>query len=163
MSKIRYMTKSWAACKVKEPGASIEIMQRDKCLRAMVRKTQILFCKVMTQFNGNPVGVEFRRKSTDSWGFIVENMDGGGVWRIQYFDRDGFIGHGYRDSVACCMEELITDGYRRLDENALDKISQTSRWQKGLVRSAIKQKLDVGLISFMEMCTQLKALEEIQS
>jgi hypothetical protein len=141
---------------MKDVDADERTKQHEKYMRKITRQKQILFCKIMNKYSGNPLGVEFWRESTDSWAFIVENMDGGGAYRMQFFDRDGFFGHGYRESVASCMEELISQGYRLEDSNALETTSQTIRWKNGLKRASIRQKQENGLISFSEMLNELK-------
>ena len=122
-----------------------------KHLRECVRRKQIAFQRMMAATNGNPVGVEFRRESSESWGFVLPDVAGDAPWRVQAFDADGFVGHNCYASFEDATEALINDGYRVIDAGALDRCSRTLRWALGVKCSELRLLFNLGKLTWTEM------------
>ena len=129
-----------------------------KHLRECARPCQIAYQQLMSSTNGHPEGVECKRTSTDSWAFILPDVNGDKNWRIQYFDADGFSGHSCFNAINEAAEALIKEGFRSLDIGALDLCSSSLRWAIGVKRSEIRLLFNMDKLSWREMLEKMQAV-----
>jgi hypothetical protein len=109
----------------------------------------------MSRHNGEPIGIECKVEQRDAWAFVLPNVSGPDPYRIQYFDRTGFISHRCCADLVRAVEEMIVDGYRREDTGALDRCASTPEWRIGQLRAAVVQRHLEGLISYQTMMQEL--------
>jgi hypothetical protein len=59
----------------------------------------------------------------DGWvmGALI-TPDADGRWRVTWFNRDGFSGHGIRDTKFAAIHEAIREGYHDTNRNLLDEM-----------------------------------------
>jgi hypothetical protein len=126
-----------------------------KHLREMARPSQIAFARIMRATSGHPVGVELRHHSRDAWAFALPNVSGKESWRVQYFDQDSFSGHGCYKTLTEAVESMMDDGYRTEDAGALDRMSATPRWARGLQALDVVQRLSSRKIDFEQAALEL--------
>ena len=148
----RYRTRAWERVRVAHLRVGADFA---RVLREGARCMQVAYQRIMAQYGGKPIGVECRMKHRDSWAFILPEASGGKPWRIQQFDRDGFIGHLCFDSIPEAIEEMLRMGYKIVDVGALDRVAATDRWARGVRRSGIMQRHQEGLISYAQMVEEL--------
>lgn len=154
----RYRTRQWEHARaVLLELTDYRTSEFAKHVREGARATQIAYQKLMSRYDGNPLGVECRMKDRDSWAFVLPNVSGDKPLRIQQFDLNGFIGHLCFDTIAEAVEEMLRMGYRTLDSGALDRIAATDQWALGIRRAAIMQRHQEGLISYAQMVEHLSA------
>ncbi|WP_241023823.1 hypothetical protein [Burkholderia sp. Ac-20365] len=131
-------------------------------MRRIAAPVQIAYQRLMSTYAGSPVGIECRLGDRRQWCFIVEEMSSAeDKWRIQFFDEDGFVGHGCEKTLEKAVERIVQEGYRTIDPGALDRIASTPRWARGVKVATIRQKHQEGLIDFQQMCTEMKALAAV--
>lgn len=127
-------------------------------LRDLARSEQIAYVRLMREFDGNPVGVECRHKEREAWAFVLPNVSSEEAWRVQYLDIDGFSRHACFNTLLEAVQTMVSEGYATVDKGALDHLSVTDRWNKGVRRSAIHQKACSGDISWEEAFRQMAAV-----
>jgi len=154
----RYVSASWARVST----ASTRDLPRDfaRHLRDVARPLQIAYQRLMSAFDGRPTGVECRMKDRDSWAFVLPDASGAKGWRVQQFDLDGFVGHLCFDSVEEAVEDMLRMGYTVTECGALDRIASTSRWTRGVRRSAVMQRHQEGLVTYRQMIEEMAALPD---
>ena len=124
------MTKSWAVCRQRITDPSLQGLWR--MARDEARRAQICFVQIMREFNGDPVGIEFRHNSNaDRWAFVVEDASEGG-YRVQFFDSRGLTAHSHYGSLIEAVDAMVEYGYWQQDAGALDKAAQTPSWAEGM-------------------------------
>lgn len=125
-----YMTKCWEHAK--ERSVDLSHDERSWRLRETARPTQIAYVRIMSQYQGDPSGIEVRHHSgAERWAFVLPDASQGGM-RIQLFDKFGFTGHQNYPSLTDAVEEMVRQGYRTPDVGALDLASQTALWAEGM-------------------------------
>lgn len=150
----RFRTRAWEYARESDGRVSCKFA---RVIRDGARASQIAYQRIMSRYNGEPVGIECKRSDRDSWAFVLPEASGGLPWRIQQFDRDSFVGHLCFDSVPEAVEAMLDMGYRTIDEGALDQVASTDRWALGIRRSAIMQRHQEGTISYAQMVDELTA------
>ncbi len=118
----------------------------------------ILFDTIMRRFGADPSGVEFRNKSRDAWAFVLPDASEPGRHRVQYFDRTGFFSHHPENTVAACVDTMVSDGYVVEDAGALDRLSVTDDWRRGTEVAGLMQRLNSRQITFAEFRELSEAL-----
>ena len=129
-------------------------------LRDSARPLQVAYQRLMSTYDGHPVGVECRMKDRDSWAFALPDASGSKPWRIQQFDLDGFIGHLCFDTLNEAIEDMLRMDYRVTDPGALDRVGSTTRWARGVRRAGIMQRHQEGLITYRQMLDEFAALPD---
>lgn len=157
----RFQTSHWQNVRARD----FVTVQPDfaKYLREISRPAQIAFQKLMSSYDGNPVGVECKSETRSAWAFVMPNIAGDTDWKIQYFDEDGFSGHSCYATIAQAVEEMIVEGYVEINAGILEKIALTDRWALGVKRLALRDLLNKGVITYREMLAGFQALTETQS
>ena len=156
----RYQTTTWARIR-----ADKKDMDRPfaKHLREISRERQIAFVRLMNATGGNPTGFECRSKNQHQWAFVIEDVAGESPYRIQTFDRDGFIGHSCHRTFQDAVEDMLGRGYTVMDQGALDRCAGTLRWSLGVKRMEIRQLFDQGVIDFREMLDRMQPFAYIEA
>lgn len=152
----RYRTTSWERART----ATLRGRPDDfaKFLRKLARPTQVAFQRLMSAYNGEPIGIELKSKDRDAWAFIVANMSGNEAWRIVLFDLDGFFSHSCYNEFVEAVERMLQDGYVTVDGGALDRVAATARWAMGVRRAAVMQRHQERLTTYEEMLQEMKSL-----
>lgn len=100
--------------------------------------------------------------SAEQWKLALPDVDGGGRWRLQSFDLDGFSGHEiYRDKDEA-LEAMVRHHYLR-DDGALDRLQDTPRFQRGLFAADLMRKHNSGEITYSAVIEQLEAYAQRQA
>jgi hypothetical protein len=108
------------------------------------------FREIMGRHNGNPTGVEFSNKEGTQWAFVLEDAGKPGRFRLQNFDKSGFIGHYTRDTLQEVVEEMIKMGYVTEDASALDRFAPTVEWEMGQEIADLHRQLGFRQINFSQ-------------
>ena len=148
----RYCTKYWKSLREDMRDLDEDFARH---LREIARPSQIAFVQLMQAVGGEIAGIECKKKTQDQWAFILPDVSGDQLWRIQYFDLDGFSGHQCYATLELATEELIRSGYYIPDAGALDRAASHFRWTLGVKRLEIRTLFDRGLIDFREMCEKM--------
>lgn len=108
------------------------------------------------------VGMGCIVKSSDreSWMLIVEDVSGEGRWRTQGFDLNGFFGHSVYKDKAAAIENAAQQGYFLRDDDALDRIQATHRFQTGMYALEQLSLLNCGAISMDAYLSNVRAFRE---
>lgn len=113
---------------------------------------------IMTDHQGKPVGVEFRRKDSESFAFVVPDNSGEGRYRVQMFDENGFSGHSTEENLEAAVEEMVNNGFRVLATGKLDELQETRKFQAGTQVASLIGKLNCGEISHLQFVQLRDAL-----
>lgn len=152
----RYQTTHWQRIRnpdlTRDPGFA-------RHLREIARPKQIAFQRLMSAYDGEPIGAECKARTREAWAFVVPDMSGSEyAFRVQYFDEDGFSGHDCHASLVKAVEDMLGQGYLTLDAGALDRCASTVRWALGVKRAGIRMKFNCGQISFQQMLEEMQAV-----
>lgn len=110
--------------------------------RNMMTATKALLQHQLLASNGGGIyGIEARSKDGTRWGAILPEMSGGdGDTRIQFYDKDGLLGHVvYRDAETA-LQELVTQRYVVADPGALDRLQTTPHWHHAIPAATDAQR-----------------------
>lgn len=159
MAATRYQTAHWQQIK----DRSLRTLQPgfDRYLRKLARPSQIAYSQVMQRYEGDPSWVEHRSKARDAWAFVLPDVSAGKGWRIQYFDLDSFTSHACFTTLEDAVEAMIREGYVVEDKGALDRLSQTARWQRGVVVNDLIRRVNMGEISWTDANREFAELPKI--
>lgn len=152
-TKPRYRTRAWEHVLRDREHAIPDDFAR--FLRKEARPLQIAYQRLMSQYGGQPIGIECRSTNRESWAFVLPDMSGDKPWRIQQFDVDSFVGHLCFSSIEEAVEDMLRMGYLIVDSGALDRVAATDRWALGVRRAAIMQRHQEGLISYAQMVEEM--------
>lgn len=155
MGQKRYRTKTWQRIRDDKRMLNPHFA---KHLRDVARPRQIAFQKLMTDTEGSPVWIEFKKADGSQWAFILPDLEGVHAYRMQSFDQDGFIGHTCYDSLQVAAEELSASGYTVMDRGALSRESHTVRWAIGVKRQELRLLFSRGKISWQELHVAFEAV-----
>jgi len=158
MEALRGLTfKRPSIARLLERGTSLEC-EFDRYLLSQAAPRAFTYDAIMRKFNGDPSGVEFKDGKRDAWAFILPDASEQGRMRVQYFDRSSFFSHHPYDTVAECMDALVAEGYTLEDAGALDRLSDTDEWRRGVEVSGLIQKLNAKEITHEEFNRRVIAL-----
>jgi hypothetical protein len=87
--------------------------------------------RLLESNDNNLVGIEASNGDGTRWGVILPEMSGGGGFRIQTFDKRGLIGHQTYNTAEQALDEMVTQGYRKPDKGAMDRLAGTKEFQDG--------------------------------
>lgn len=128
---------------------------------AIERPHAIAYNRLMCTYAGNPAGIECQHRSGASrWAFVLPDVDSErtGTWRVQYFDLDGFQSHHCEPTMPDAVNCMISDGFINPSPGALDQISATPRWKRGVEVASLVFKLNTRAISYAEFSELIAAL-----
>ena len=95
-------------------------------------------------------GVILKMDGRDSWAIVMPDVEGGGKWRMQMFDRRGFVGHRTRNSRDAALDEALQDKYTTRDDGALDEIQDSPEFVRGNFIAGEMMQLNAGKITSAE-------------
>lgn len=127
-------------------------------LLRMAAPNAIAYDRIMRKFDGDPSGVEFKAGSRDAWAFILPDASEPGRMRVQYFDRSSFFSHHPYDTVAECVDNMVSEGYVLEDAGALDRVSDSAEWRRGVEVAGLIQRLNAKQITHQEFNDMVRAL-----
>lgn len=130
----------------------------DRYLLRLAAPKAHLYDAIMRKFNGDPSGVEFKADNREAWAFILPDASEPGRMRVQYFDRNSFFSHHPYDTVAECVDALVAEGYTTEDAGALDRLSDTDQWRRGVEVAGLIQMLNAKEIDHEEFNRRVIAL-----
>lgn len=113
---------------------------------AWLRKAQS-FDALMSAVDGDPAGREFRVlvNGAERWGFITpSSLIEGPAWRLTWFDKNGFCGHGFRSTKDEALAEIADYEQVVVDLGALDRLASTRSFQLGLAKVDLLRQLNAG-------------------
>lgn len=145
----RWRTTHWQH--VRERELEIEDPEFARHLREQARDAQIAFVRLMSRYDGMPLGIECKSGTREAWAFVLPDASGEASHRIQYFDARGFSGHFCSDGLVKAIETMIAEGYRIMDPGALDRAGSTAEWADGQRCNAWRELFNAGRIDFREM------------
>ncbi|WP_047229972.1 hypothetical protein [Pseudomonas brassicacearum] len=108
----------------------------------------ILLEYLLCQFFIHGIGLTLKHRSREAWGVLVPDASEQGRFRWQAFQSDGFTGHCTHDTPELCIGDMLDDGYALLDMGALDRVSGTAEWKRGMEIVAVIQACNAGQLSF---------------
>jgi hypothetical protein len=91
----------------------------------------------------------------DRWVFILPDASEPGRWRYQRFDADGFSGHSTRDDAATCVREVVAEGFTIRDDDALDRLAPTPRFQRGNHWASLVMAVHLGQLHHTEIHSRM--------
>jgi len=95
-------------------------------------------------------GGVLRHEGGKRYVMVLPDVDGGGKWRIQRFDKDGFSGHEVFKDQAEATQAAINEGFKTRDDGALDAMQATPEWDRGMAAADIIRRVNGKEISFAE-------------
>ncbi|WP_173425591.1 hypothetical protein [Stutzerimonas stutzeri] len=96
------------------------------------------------------LGLTLKHCRTDSWGILSEDSSEPGRYRWTMFGKDGFTGHCTQDTAELCIGDMLDDGFMIPDMGALERLSCTTEWQRGMEVCAVIQACNAGRLSWQE-------------
>lgn len=106
------------------------------------------------------IGLTLKHHRLESWGIVLPDASQPGRFRWQAFQRDGFTGHCTHNTPELCIGDMLDDGYTVLDMGALDRLSATVEWARGMEIVGVIQACNAGMLSFEDA---MQKREEIHS
>ena len=73
-----------------------------------------------------------KHKEDTRWMMVLEDVSGGGRWRTQDFDLNGFVGHITFATKEQAIEHAASMCFTIRDDEALDRIQDTPAFQAGI-------------------------------
>ena len=92
-------------------------------------------------------GVVLRHEGGKRFVMVLPDVDGGGKWRIQRFDAQGFSGHMVFKNADEALTAALGEGFKTRDDAALDKMQGTPEWDRGMFAADLIQKMNGGDIT----------------
>lgn len=84
------------------------------------------------------------------WQMVLPDVEGGGKWRTQSFDDRGFSGHMVFNSMQEALEDAVGQGYFKRDDEALDRLQGTPKFQRGNFAADLIRRINTGEIDMKE-------------
>lgn len=107
----------------------------------------------------DPCGI-VKHVRNERWMMILEDVSGGGRWRIQNFDANGFEGHIIFSNKVEAVRHAAAQDFTARDDGALDRIQNSDSFQAGLYASDQLRLLNGGDITFKDYCARMKAFQQ---
>lgn len=158
MEELRGLTfKRPGIARLLERGANLEC-EFDRYLLRLAAPKAFTYDAIMRKFNGDPSGVEFKADNRDAWAFVLPDASEPGRMRVQYFDRSSFFSHHPYDTLSECVDNMVAEGYTVEDAGALERLSDTDEWRRGVEVAGLIQKLNAKEITHEEFNRRVIAL-----
>lgn len=115
-------------------------------------KLNSLYQRIMTETNGDPLGVEFKHAKSQEWAYITPEMSdlNDGDFRVQKFDEKGFFTHSTCKTIEDAVELLAKDNFIEKDSGRLDLVSDSYSWRRGMASWEIINKVNQGKLSYQD-------------
>jgi len=116
-------------------------------IRKLVQLRRMRVQDLLQDLGEMPAGKILKRPSQhrDAWAIVLPDVDGG--WRIQRFDRDGFVGHMTYDRLDLAVAGAIGEGFVERDDGALDALEHTQEFKRGNFLASVVQQLNARQIT----------------
>ena len=102
-----------------------------------------------------------RHETIEQWVAILRNCNGPlGSWRIQRFDRDGFIGHQCYASKELAVANAARERFTQHDDGALDRLERTAAFRLGNAISDERDRLNASQLSFTAFLARVTELKQ---
>lgn len=102
-----------------------------------------------------------RHEALAQWVAILENCNGApNSWRLQKFDKDGFVGHQVYASKEEAIRNAARERFTLHDDTALDRMERTVAFRYGNAVSDERDKLNASRISFNAFLARVTQLKE---
>lgn len=154
VDSLRDSIASWVEMK-NEGGPFTEYA--DEMIEQFQVKLQLLE-HLLCQFVIHGLGLTMKHRSRDAWGIVIPDATQQGRFRWQAFQRDGFTGHCTHGTPELCIGDMLDDGYVLVDMGALDRLSATAEWQRGMEVVAVIQACNAGQMSFEDAMRKHKEI-----
>jgi len=105
---------------------------------------------LLGEYRRHGIGLTLKHHERDFWGILLPDATEPNRFRWQGFQRDGFTGHCTYDSAELCIGDMLDSGLCIVDLCALDRLSCTLEWERGMAIVAVIQASNAGLISWDE-------------
>lgn len=122
-----------------------------KIYEEAVEKSQaknVVYQRILAMTDGNPLGVELVRENLSQYVAIVPDAHHPGKFRCQYFDARGFSSHHTTETAIEALETAIDEGFCVEDTGAMDRLSQTADWKKGIRVASLIMACNSGQITW---------------
>lgn len=96
-------------------------------------------------------GVELKKLTDDMYAVILKEPNSEGKYRALYYGPIGFTGHEVREGPLEVLKELLSQGYVEQVDGAMDRLSQTLEWRRGMIWTHLMQEHNQGNLSYREM------------
>lgn len=96
------------------------------------------------------LGFTLKHCRSESWGVLSKDATEPGRFRWTLFNKGGFTGHSTQDTAELCIGDMLDDGFTIPDMGALERLSGTTEWQRGMEVCAVIQACNAGLLSWQE-------------
>lgn len=101
-----------------------------------------------------------RHEALPSWVFILRDCSSNQHWRIQRFDKDGFVGHEIYQTKEIAINAAARERHVIQDDDALDRLEKTPSFRLGNEITAIRDLLNGGLIKWDDYLQRVRKLKE---
>lgn len=81
---------------------------------------------------------------------VLPDVDGGGRWRIQRFDAQGFSGHEVFPGMLEAAAAAVSEGFKTRDDGALDALASRPEWARGMFVCDLAQRINGGMLDWHE-------------
>lgn len=128
-------------------------------MRSSALQDQIAYGRLMKQFDGVPICVECKHAFLQQWAFVSKDMVNENEYRLNMFDASGFQNHINYYSIEAALQEMIRNHYHVIDCGALDRCSQTNKWEIGLYAQTVRDSYHRGELSWEEVSAKVEAFK----
>jgi hypothetical protein len=104
--------------------------------------------QVLQDAGGQLLGLELEHPTLKSFALIMADASTPGMYRAQYFDRNGLKAHMTWESPEKVLENLIMEGYCVVARGALEALSRTRSWAIGMYKVDLIRRLNAGELTF---------------
>lgn len=95
-------------------------------------------------------GGVLRHEKGGRWAMVLPDVDGGGKWRIQRFDKRGFSGHYVFNTQGDAAEAAIQEGYTQREDDAINRLEGTPEFVRGNFVTELIGKVNAGTLTHDE-------------
>lgn len=147
---------SWE--EMKRDGGPFEVFA-DEMITEFKGKIHLLEF-LIAEFGKFGFGMTLRHETQEMWGIIVPDASHPGKVRWSGFRKDGFTGHSTYETAEQCIGDMLDSGLVMPDQGALDRLSCTLEWARGMEIVDLVQAVNSARISYNEF---LEKREEINA
>ncbi|MEJ8837644.1 GNAT family N-acetyltransferase [Ramlibacter sp. AN1133] len=118
--------------------------------------------QAMAEIGDHERGVVLRRPNASRWVLVLPDASKPGNWRVQHFNLDGLDSHVSVASREQAYQTALHAGFTLRDDGALDRIQDTTRFQRGLLQADLQGQRNRGEISLLEFRQQLADFDRLE-
>lgn len=132
-------------------------------MRSKIRMQKITVRDGFLAMSDSILGQEIKVPNQDRFVLISEDASEPGRVRATYFQPNGFQGHITRDTLKVLIDEVVWDGYIELCSGALDRLSQSPEWAKGMEQLSAITDLNDDKVSYPEFLERMAVIDKAYS